>query len=112
MSHAVGDSSTRCSYRIRQAEWAPGPSELRQVAHIQRAVGVLGPDPLLVELADRGLRYGLDERQRSGSCQRATVEPRKSRSSSTVVLAPSRMTTVASGRSPQRSSGTPTTQAS
>src|SRR5918995_1661238 len=49
---------------------------------------------------------------RSGSCQRASVAARNSRSSPGVTKFPFHTTTVASGRSPQRSSGTPTTAAS
>src|SRR6476660_2021897 len=50
--------------------------------------------------------------QRSGSCQEANCAARNSRSSAAPAVCPSRTTTLASGRSPQRSSGTPTTHAS
>ena len=50
--------------------------------------------------------------QRSGSHHRTTLSARKSRSSAGVIAAPSCSTTAASGRSCQRSSGTPTTAAS
>src|SRR5205809_1057145 len=50
--------------------------------------------------------------QRSGSCQCATRSARKSRSSSAPTSAPSRTTTVASGRSPHFSSAPPTPEAS
>ena len=50
--------------------------------------------------------------QRSGSCQRATVRGEEVAQLRGGRRAPSRSTTVASGRSPHRSSGTPTTQAS
>ena len=49
---------------------------------------------------------------RSGSCQRATLVPRNSRSSSADASCPGTSTTQASGRSSQRSSGTATTAAS
>jgi 3,4-dihydroxyphenylacetate 2,3-dioxygenase len=50
--------------------------------------------------------------QFSGTCQRATCPARKSASSAASALAPVRSTTQASGRSPQRSSGIPITEAS
>lgn len=49
---------------------------------------------------------------RSGNHQRTTLSARNARRSPALTVAPSRTTTTASGRSCQRSSGTPTTAAS
>jgi 3,4-dihydroxyphenylacetate 2,3-dioxygenase len=58
--------------------------------------------------------FGISETnaQFSGTCQRATFSPRNFASAAASAVAPARSTTQASGRSPQRLSGTPITAAS
>ena len=89
--------------------WSGSP----QSRDVQLPVRVALAQHLLVELAHRRLRHRVDERPALGHLParhvlgRGTPAARRSRRRT-----PSRTTTVASGRSPHRSSGTPTTLAS
>src|ERR1017187_142379 len=102
-------SATRTAHVHPRFPWYPGFSTLTSpispLAYRARST-FLSSFPTLV------LGTSSINAQRSGNHQRATRAARKSRSCSIVADAPGFITTHASGRSSQRSSGTPITTAS
>ena len=100
----------------RPATWSvmPGRPLRPSVATVERRRRRTGPrSTFLSNLPTEVFGTASMKAHRSGSCQRAIDAAEElAQLVGAWPVAPSRSTTVASGRSPQRSSGTPTTQAS